>query len=324
MRFKYKWLWTTFLQILALQLTGCVSSLPPQGTPAPGTYVQKTDVRVAGFVRDYLVHVPAGYSGENPVPLVVVLHGAFSSAGEIEVQTGFSSLADREGFLVLYPNGCGIFGWLRHWNSGHCCGMAREKGIDDVGFVLKTVNEVGSRFNVDPHRIYLVGNSNGGMLAYRLAAEHPDKFAAACAVSATIGGRLQESDPEWRVPEPETPVPMVILHGRSDRRIPYAGGGVSEGSEAPGHLSVEDSVEFWVRANRVQALPRETALRYGVVLRKAWADSEEREQVVLYTIEEWGHTWPGRFFTRDLDDSDPLKGFDAAEKIWEFFRDRSR
>ena len=154
----------------------------------PGTHKVLVDQRVSGVRRSYYVHVPAGHDGTTPLPVVVALHGAFGTAREFERESGFSLLADRERFLVVYPQGIGLGNLFRHWNSGHCCGKARKINLDDVGFVLAAVDDVAKRNPVDRARLYLVGFSNGGMLAYRIAAEHPEVVAAVAVASATIGG----------------------------------------------------------------------------------------------------------------------------------------
>ena len=166
---------------------------------SPGTHKVLIDQRVSGVRRSYYVHVPAGHDGTTPLPVVVALHGAFSTARKFERESGFSLLADRERFIVMYPQGIGLGDLFRHWNSGHCCGKARKKNLDDVGFVLATVDDVAKRNPVDRARLYLVGFSNGGMLAYRIAAEHPEIVAAVAVASGTIGGVPAANEPEWSV-----------------------------------------------------------------------------------------------------------------------------
>ena len=107
----------------------------------PGTHKVLVDQRVSGVRRSYYVHVPAGHDGTTPLPVVVALHGAFSTAREFERESGFSLLADRESFIVVYPQGIGLGDLFRHWNSGHCCGKARKMNLDDVGFVLAAVDD---------------------------------------------------------------------------------------------------------------------------------------------------------------------------------------
>ncbi|MEJ2544517.1 MAG: PHB depolymerase family esterase, partial [Calditrichaceae bacterium] len=148
----------------------CMATLPRNVIPDSGTYKRELNISVAGQNRSYLLHVPENFNQQMSVPLVIVLHGAFSTAGQIEEQSGFSDLADHEGFLVTYPNGAfGLFGFFQHWNAGHCCGKAQSDNIDDVGFLVDVIKDIQQQFNVDSSRIYMVGFSNGGMLTYRFA-----------------------------------------------------------------------------------------------------------------------------------------------------------
>ena len=137
-----------------------MASFPGYETIKPGTYKHKLNVRVTGFRRYYLIHIPRSYDPAKPTPLVVVLHGAFDTAKKVERQTGLSDLADREGFIALYPNGIILFGWLQHWNARHCCGKAMKDGIDDLGFVAGVIEQAQAHLNVDPKRIYMVGYSD--------------------------------------------------------------------------------------------------------------------------------------------------------------------
>ncbi len=92
------------------------------------------------------------------------MHGGGGSAENIENVTGFSSEADKEGFIVVYPEG--VDG---SWNSGYCCGSALNMQVDDVGFILKIIGDVESSHNIDKNRIYATGFSNGAMMSYTLA-----------------------------------------------------------------------------------------------------------------------------------------------------------
>jgi len=123
----------------------------------------------------------------------------------MEEETGLSDLADREGFLVVYPNGITLFGWFQHWNAGHCCGRAMKDQVDDVGFISTVIEEVRRDFRVDPSRIYMVGYSNGGMLAYLFAAQEPETLAAVAVIGATIGSSPSPSQPEVRIPPARRP-----------------------------------------------------------------------------------------------------------------------
>jgi polyhydroxybutyrate depolymerase len=276
----------------------------------PGTHKVLVDHRVSGVRRSYYVHVPAGHDGAAPLPVVLALHGAFSTARQFEQESGISVLADREGFLVVYPQGIGLGDWFRHWNSGHCCGKARRMNLDDVGFALAAVDDVARRNPVDRARLYVTGLSNGGMLAYRIAAEHPDAVAAAAIVSGTIGGNPTANEPEWSVVRPKLPVPLLAIHGRADASIPYDGGRGAQSHGKSSAISVARSVGLWVDADDCLIDPQVESIFGGQVERKAWSGCRNQTEVVLYSLNGWGHDWPK---------ATALGGFDAATTIWQFF-----
>jgi len=137
------------------------------------------------------------------LPLVVVLHGAFSTAREMADWTGWSALADREGFIVVYPEGgWGLLGFLQHWNAGHCCGKAAMKakttwGLSRWSSKTRAAREGGCRAGLRH------GLLQRGMLVYRAIAERTGLFAAAAPLAATHGGRATASAPLWVTPEPQ-------------------------------------------------------------------------------------------------------------------------
>ena len=276
----------------------------------PGTHKVLVNQRVSGVRRSYYVHVPAGHDGATPLPVVVALHGAFSTAREFERESGFSLLADRESFIVVYPQGIGLGDLFRHWNSGHCCGKARKKNIDDVGFVLATVDDVARRNPVARARLYLVGFSNGGMLAYRIAAEHPEIVAAVAVASGTIGGVPAANEPEWSVRRPKQPVPVLALHGRADTHVPYDGGRAAQSRGKSSAISVSRSIGLWVDADGCDPEPQVESMAGARVERQTWFGCRDGAEVVLYSINGWGHEWPK---------ANSLGGFEAGTAIWQFF-----
>jgi polyhydroxybutyrate depolymerase len=288
--------------------------------------MRKVPVRVMGVQRSYLIHIPGSYDSARPLPLVVVLHGAFSTAKEAEIQTGFSELADRENIIVIYPNGAfGILGFFQHWNAGHCCGRAADDNIDDVGFLDMVIADVRERFNIDKNRLYLVGFSNGGMLTYRYAAERSEAVAAIASVAASIGGRVSQRDDIWVIPAPAHTVPLISFHGKDDQNVPYNGGRSPLKGGTREYFSVEQSIDFWVINNKCNHIPRLDKPYSGMITRQIWTEcNNKNSMIMLYSLEPWGHVWPGRIFTEKLDDTHPLKGFDAAEIIWEFFKMHQR
>lgn len=319
-----RWNGGILISVLILLVSACGATLPQQGLEGPKTYPGSVDIKINGFRRTYLLHIPAGYTAQKKFPLVVVVHGAFDTAKGMEKFSGFSQLADREGFVVLYPNGMGILGYLQHWNAGHCCGKAADDNLDDVGFIAAAIDDVCRQLPIDRARIYMVGFSNGGMLAYRFAAEKSGLLAGVAPLAASIGGRPSAEAPEWHIPEPAQPVSVIAFHGLADNDIRFEGGISQHRKGTRSYWSVDRSIDFWVSRNGCAADYQSRTMNDGNVLFKRWSGCRGETEIALYLIHDWGHIWPGRYFTNRLPQNSPLSGFDAAEIIWNFFKDKRR
>jgi polyhydroxybutyrate depolymerase len=292
-------------------LNAACGTLPAK--PASGESVTMTGrIKIRGTNRSYRIFLPAVRSDDSALPMVLMLHGAFGSAREIEKVTGFSDLANREGFVVVYPDGIGLFGFLRHWNAGFCCGRAMRAGWDDVGFLLKLIQTITRQVPVDPQRIYLMGISNGGMLAHRFAAEHPEQLAAVTLAAAAVGARWKGQGETATFAPPPRPVPVLIIHARDDEMIPLEGG-QSQSRADVAFLGPKDAADFWCACNGCDPSPTEHFRRQGGEWTR-WSACREGAEVALFIIDQGGHAWPGR-------ESDPQSeepGADWAEVAWQF------
>jgi polyhydroxybutyrate depolymerase len=303
--------------LCAFRFSFCQEPSGLEGSGATSMRRHKLDLKKLGKKRSYLVCLPGGREPSAPLPALIVLHGAFSTARGIMKVSGFNRLAEREKVVVAYPEGAyGLFGLFQHWNAGHCCGRAQKDGNDDVGFLLRVIEDLQARYRIDGQRIYMVGFSNGGMMTYRFCAEHPRRIAAAAVLAGSIGGRASPAAPYWRVPQPGRPLPLIVLHGRQDDAVPYAGGRDERHGGEREYDSVDSSVAFWVKNNRCGPEPSVDFLAQRRIEKKTWSDEKGRPQVVLYSIDNWGHFWPGA----DYGGKHLLPGFNATEVIWEFFK----
>jgi polyhydroxybutyrate depolymerase len=311
--------------ISLMLISGCTPMLPSGLTPEPGSYKAKVNLRINGFRRTYRVRLPSGYNHHRPLPAVLVIHGAFDTAKKMEHVSGFSQLADRENFIVIYPEGMGIFGFLQHWNAGHCCGKAAADQIDDTGFLKSVIEHACSRLAIDQQRIYMTGFSNGGMLVHKFAAEKGHLIAAAAPLAAAAGGGSGAKSPEWTPPRPKTAVPVLIMHGTSDLSVPFEGT-KNNGSKKNGRIywPAMQSAGFWADHNKCQKDSAIKNLGKGKIQVTTWSGSPDQADVILFTLHGWGHKWPGRFYTSRLSRQDPLYDFDAAEIIWDFFKTKTR
>jgi len=309
---------------MGFALGGCRSTYEYSPATAGTTVLRKTGARFNGLPRSYRLHIPAGYRPQNDLPLVIAVHGAFSTAAQFEEQSGFSALADRFGFAAAYPNGIGIFGFLQHWNAGHCCGKAAADGIDDIGFIDEVIADAGQMLSIDATRIYMVGFSNGGMFTHRYGAERAWKLAAIAPLAGPAGGRAGPEQPEWRIPPPRVPLPVIAFHGTGDDKVPYKGGASGENPDGRQYISAQQSARLWAERNACNQLPVIRKLHQDSVAVASWMGCSDRVAVELYSLQDWGHRWPGPSFTDRLDPEDPLHGFDAAGIIWTFFKKYKR
>lgn len=179
-----------------------------------------------GLPRKYVVHVPPGYDGATPVPLVVDIHGFTSNAAQQEGISGMRTVSDREGFLVVYPDG-----WRNAWNANICCGNGE---IDDVGFIRAVVAAVSAEANVDASRVYATGLSNGGAMSQRLACDAADLFAAAVPMAFPLAYRPA---PEC---QPSRSIPVLTVMGLTDELVRYDG---------PAFGSAPDTFAYWRDVN---------------------------------------------------------------------------
>ncbi|MCK6602182.1 MAG: polyhydroxybutyrate depolymerase [Bacteroidetes bacterium] len=258
--------------------------------------------------RTALVHLPLGYRESGKYPLVVVLHGGGGNSDNAREMTGFDKAGDREGFITVFPNGSGrLQNRLLTWNSGGCCGYAGENETDDSGFLSALIDTMSLRFPVKPGQVFVTGISNGGMMAYRLALEHPGQIAAIAPVAATFA-----SLPE----HPAGPVAVLAIHSLTDRHVPFEGGIGPESLVKKDWIPVGETVMFWVKANGCNPVPESVD---SAGFRKEVFKSGTGKEVVLITLAEGGHSWPGGKKGR-LTGDEPVKAPEATRLIWEFFK----
>ncbi len=266
--------------------------------------------------RHVIVHIPPAYDGSLELPLLIVLHGGAGNGQQIQRLT---EDADEYGFVVAYPDGSGRLGdRLLTWNAGHCCGYALTSQVDDVAFIDLLIDRLLDRYSIDPDRVYFTGISNGGMMAYRAGAELPRKVAGIAPIAGSIGGRVTENGFELIPDKPGPPVSVIAFHGMQDQHVLYEGGPSPmdiDGGRVD--ISVEESINFWVDANGCDLQPETETQTDGNILIDTYSGCDGGVEVVLVTIVDGGHAWPGA--SRGLVSDQPTKDISANEMMLEFF-----
>lgn len=264
--------------------------------------------------RSYLVHVPATYDGSQPWPVVFAFHGGATDAAAMIRFCGLNEKADKSNFIVVYPNGTGRREHLFTWNAGTCCGYAMWNEVDDVGFVSQVIDQLACEANVDLLRVYAAGMSNGAMLAYRLASELSHRIAA---IAAIAGPMAMESC------SPARPVPIIHFHGTADESAPFEGGIGTRSIAKVFKQSVATTIANWCVANgcpaepTVERLPLLSADNMPVV-KQVYGPGRAGSEIVLYVIENGGHTWPG-LPPRVVFLGPCTQNISANDLLWEFF-----
>jgi len=220
-------------------------------------------------------------AGRPRAATVIVLHGALVSAEATVSWYGFGEAVKRRGLTAAFPRGLGLL-----WNDGRNAAWA--SGADDVGFLRRLAQRLVANGTADPARLYLVGVSNGGMMALRMLCETPETFAGAglviASMPAEVGARCRL----------RRPVPIVMLNGTADTLIPYGGGNVGfgvgglQGSVWP----VERTAAFLARQTGCEPVSKRTIAGSAEaepirVVRLDWGRCEGG--VTLYRVEGGGH-----------------------------------
>lgn len=253
---------------------------PPARQPALTGTVASRSIVVGGTLRSYLAYTPATLPPDSP--LLIILHGTQQNGATIRSSTGyaFDLLADRSGFVVLYPTGLD-----GAWNDCRPK-KARAAAVDDVGFITALIAQAAQEYATTPQRVYLFGYSNGGQMVFRLISQQPDRFAGV----AVVGANLPTA--EYNQCDVENPTPPILFaNGTADPITPFAGGKVTIfGLINRGFaLSAKDTAQHFAARNAIEG-PTQTSTVAGV---EHWVwNKADRAYVEQYAFEGAGHVVP--------------------------------
>lgn len=290
-------------RIAILLLMAIISSLPAAAE------IQTKKIQYGGLERSFRLYTPASLDRIlGPRPLVLVLHGGGGSSREVRYSTRgrFETLADENGFFVLYPDAIG-----RIWDTG---GGQMSEGLsprrDDTGFLRAAIRSVVEAYPIDTARIFATGVSRGGMESYALGCRKPSPLRAIAPVAMPL--------PEASAEACATGVPLgfLLIHGTTDPFVPYEGGPINIGRrDRDTVLSAEATMALFVERNRCFSPVEETI---GTVRHTDWWGCAV--PTGFYSVGGGGHGWPGGRKVIPGGRAGPVNtDITAADEIWKFF-----
>lgn len=305
---------------------------PGVGAASGGGWASGAVFNLAG-ARNYKLWVPENYDGEDPVPLVVALHGCTQDAEDFAVGTQFNELADEEGFLVVYPEQPFWANPNKCWNFPLTSNQSRGSG--EPSLIAAVVNKVRRQYNVDEERIYVFGASAGGAMAAIMGATYPDLFAAigiASGAQYKVAENMLESFPAmWTGgPDPDVngvkayqamgqyarPMRVFVIHGSDDSILfPIAGHkALSQWAQT------NDLIDDGQDNDSVNDTPDQTV--QGQVpgghsyTQYIYYDADDEPIMEKWIVNGMGHAWSGGSTAGSYTDPD---GPDATAEMWRFF-----
>ncbi|MBS1510127.1 MAG: hypothetical protein JST86_04755 [Bacteroidetes bacterium] len=265
--------------------------------------------------RQYLVHLPTGYTAQTPLPAVLIFHGGGGNYKQMQRYMHMDDIADKEHFITIYPNGID-----KQWNDGREF-KASIAANDDVAFINQLLDSVQQRYTIDAKRIFATGISNGGFFSVYVSWKLTNRLLAVAPVCATI--------PEKIFPSffPAKPISVLLINGTGDPIVPYNGGSV--GNKLIGGrgncMSTDSTIQRYLTGNHIT----------GTAVITQLPDTDTKDQctatqymyngsnvkVCLVKITNGGHALPGgsqylpKFIIGKV-----CNDFKAETMIWNFFK----
>jgi polyhydroxybutyrate depolymerase len=252
--------------------------------PALTTGVNEISLTAGGAAHPVRVFVPSAYAG-SPLPVVIDWHGLGSNGPQQAMYSGYESVAEAEGFIVVHPTGVAdVAGGSNSWQLFPAPGRER----DDLAFAGGLIDELVADWCADAARVYSTGMSNGGFFTARLICEMADRIAAAVSVAGTY-------HPDSC--HPARDVPYIAIHGTDDKVVPYDGGESTLMSpDAPDEVRVffeqvipDEFNEFALDAGCDATVDSDVG---EDVTRHEYTGCDGDGPMIFYEVRGGGHTWP--------------------------------
>jgi polyhydroxybutyrate depolymerase len=293
-----------------------LTSVPPRAEGLKAADYGR-EIDHGGLERFYEMHVPSAKAPPEGYPIVLVFHGGGSYPAAVRYESRMDEVSDRGGFIVVYPAGTNRLRFpkdrLLTWNDGRAYKDGRPNKVDDVGYVSALLADLGKFVAIDPRRIYAAGYSNGAQFAIRLIKQLPEPIGAVAVVAGQRG-------PDEIFPAPRRPISIMQFGGLQDRIGPYKGGSPERKVEFVTLLKpVPEVIQAWAEFDECRNPPAKRTVREAEEL--TYGPGRDGAEVVLWTLKDGGHTWPGgNVLPAVAEEVGPVnRDVFAAEEMWKFF-----
>ena len=295
--------------------------------PAGGQFVERSYAGPAGG-RSYKLYVPSGYTEQEAVPLVVMLHGCTQNPNDFAAGTSMNELAETHTFLVAYPAQAQNANMQKCWNWFKA--SDQQRGSGEPAIIAGITRQVVEEYAVADGRVYVAGMSAGGAMAAIMGATYPDLYAAvgvhsglapgaaqdmASAFSAMQGGGASNTHQNAPTGGSEVSVPVIVFHGDRDTTVHPR-----NAEQLLAHYRTADSTPGG-RNTAGEPVPP-VAVRKGQVpdgyayTRATQRDADGRPIMEQWTVHGLGHAWSGGSSAGSYTDA---KGPDASAEMMRFF-----
>lgn len=227
----------------------------------PISQSQAADVVYPGD-RPFTLVLPSNYQPGTPAPLLIALHGYTANTPYADSYFQLSKVADQKGILTVYPSGSKDSNGYLFWNATPACCNFDSSTVDDEAYLLSIIDSVSKDHAVDPARVYIIGHSNGGFMAHRMACNQSDRIAAI----VSLAGMTYSNPKSCR---PTSPVSVLQIHGSNDAVITYTGGYLF-GSAYP---SARKTIDLWGKLNECGKKPYRVLPRLDLDRKLAGAET---------------------------------------------------
>jgi polyhydroxybutyrate depolymerase len=267
--------------------------------------------------RDVLIHVPFNPPKTGTLPVVILNHGGGGFPALMAWQSKMNAVADKEGFIVAYPQGTPILPFVQMWyfNATPKPKTSNIANVDEQTFFDEVIDTLIKNWRVDKDRVYMAGLSNGGHMSHR--------YGSASKKVAAIGMVASVRNPGyWQILDRDLPV--CIIHGLNDNYFPIEGGTTQFDAAFEPFVfpNLLEAAYEWYTFNKCDKL-KVTSINTGAFKYTGYKNG--KELVVLYGINNHGHAWPqGRITPAELNAvptcgplSDAVNG---SQVLWDFFK----